>query len=158
MRCLNRADWKTWQRRFSKPMATANLEKLVVELAETMRHRYFGKYRGIVEDPNDQEKLGRIIAKVPSVYGDENSPWAFPAVPFAGPGHGFVVLPKKGDGVWIEFEGGNPAIPIWTGCWWAKNEMPSPGGPQERVLVTPSGLKVVLDDGQKKLQLLHPGG
>ena len=139
-------------------MRDQTLEKLVTDLTETVRQRYFGKYRGIAEDVEDEENLGRIIAKVPSVYGDANSPWALPAVPFAGQGHGFVVLPKKGDGVWIEFEGGNPSRPIWTGCWWARGEMPMPGGPDERVLVTPEGLKLVLDDAQKKLQLLHPGG
>ncbi|HEX9898504.1 MAG TPA: phage baseplate assembly protein V [Candidatus Methylomirabilis sp.] len=139
-------------------MRDQTLEKLVADLTETVQGRYYGKYRGIAEDVQDDENLGRIIAKVPSVYGDANSPWALPAVPFAGQGHGFVVLPKKGDGVWIEFEGGNPSRPIWTGCWWARGEMPSPGGPEERVLVTPEGLKLVLDDAQKKLQLLHPGG
>ena len=139
-------------------MRDATLEKLVVELSETVKQRYFGKYRGIVEDVEDPENLGRIIARVPSVYGETNAPWALPAVPFAGPGHGLVMLPRPGDGVWIEFEGGNPSRPIWTGCWWARDEMPSPGGPEERVLVTPEGLKVVLDDAQKKLQLLHPGG
>jgi len=139
-------------------MPDESLEKLVVELAEQARSRYFGKYRGTVEDVNDAQKLGRIIAKVPSVYGDANSPWALPAVPFAGANHGLVLLPKKGDGVWIEFESGNPSRPIWTGCWWASGEMPSPGGPEERVLITPEGLKLVLDDSSKKIQLLHPGG
>ena len=134
------------------------MEQLLVQLADEVRHRYFGKYRGIVEDVEDDEQLGRIIAKVPSVYGETNSPWALPAVAFAGFNHGLVLLPKKGDGVWIEFEGGDPSRPIWTGVWWAKNEMPSPGGPEERVLVTPEQLKLVLDDKNRKLQLLHPGG
>jgi uncharacterized protein involved in type VI secretion and phage assembly len=139
-------------------MRDQTLEKLVADLTETVQGRYYGKYRGIAEDVQDDENLGRIIAKVPSVYGDANSPWALPAVPFAGQGHGFVVLPKKGDGVWIEFEAGDPSHPIWTGCWWARGEMPSPGGPEERVLVTPEGLRLVLDDAQKMLQLRHPGG
>jgi hypothetical protein len=135
-----------------------NLEQLVVELAQEVRHRYFGKYRGIVRDVNDPESLGRIVAQVPSVLGDEDSPWALPAVPFAGASHGLVLLPQPGDGVWIEFEAGNAARPIWTGCWWGSGEMPSPGGPDERTLVTPQGLKVVLDDAGRKLQLVHPGG
>jgi uncharacterized protein involved in type VI secretion and phage assembly len=139
-------------------MRDQTLEQRVVEQTAAAQQGCFGKYRGIVEDVEDEEKLGRIIAKVPSVLGDVNSNWALPAVPFAGPGHGFVVLPKKGDGVWIEFEGGDVSKPIWTGCWWASGEMPAPGGPQERVLVTPEGLKVVLDDAQKTIQLLHPDG
>jgi uncharacterized protein involved in type VI secretion and phage assembly len=133
-------------------------EDLVVELAEQARRRYWGKYRGTVEDPDDPEQLGRIVAKVPSVYGDLNSPWAFPVAPLAGPGYGFVTLPKQGDGVWIEFEAGDPSHPLWTGFWWARGDLPAPAGVDTRVLVTPAGLKIVLDDGAKKLQLLHPGG
>jgi hypothetical protein len=68
------------------------------------------------------------------------------------------MLPKKNDGVWIEFEGGRPSHPLWSGFWYSRNEIPSPGGEDVRVLVTPKGLKLVLDDDAKKLQLLHPGG
>ncbi len=134
------------------------IEKLAVEAAEFMRSRYFGKYRGLVQDVNDPENLGRVVAQVPEVYADENSPWALPCVPFAGPAHGLVVLPEVGDGVWIEFEAGDPSRPIWTGCWWASGEMPEPGGTETRVLVTSGGHKVVLDDKEKKLQLLNSGG
>ncbi len=140
-------------------MTDPDMEKLVIELAEFMRSSYFGKYRGIVqkvEKPGDEGYLGlgRIIAKVPNVYGDKDSPWALPSVPFAGKNHGLVVLPEVGDGVWIEFEGGDPSCPIWTGCWWARDEMPAPGGEATRILATPGGFKIILDDKEKKLQLL----
>ena len=139
-------------------MVDSNIEKLVVELAEFMRSRYFGKYRGLVREVDDPENLGRIVAQVPEVYGDEDSPWALPAVPFAGQNHGLVILPEEGDGVWIEFEAGDPSRPIWTGCWWASGEMPAPGGTATRVLVTSGGHKVILDDDKKELKLLHSGG
>jgi uncharacterized protein involved in type VI secretion and phage assembly len=140
-----------------------SLEQTVADLAETVRNRYFGKYRGTVADADDSEHLGRIVARVPSVYGEEDSPWALPAVPFAGDGHGLLLLPRRGDGVWVEFEGGDPSRPIWTGMWWARDELPKPDGsapakPEQRVLVSPAGLKLVLDDDAKKLQLVHPGG
>jgi uncharacterized protein involved in type VI secretion and phage assembly len=136
----------------------AEQERLLVELAEHMRDRYFGKYRGIVQDVDDPDTLGRVVAKVPEVYGAEDSPWAMPAVPFAGANHGLVLLPEVNDGVWIEFEAGDLARPIWTGCWWGSNEIPSPGGKDTRVLVTSGGHKLVLDDAKEKLQLLHSGG
>jgi uncharacterized protein involved in type VI secretion and phage assembly len=139
-------------------MVNADIEKLIVELAEYKRCCYFGKYRGIVEEVGEGEHLGQIIAKVPAVYGEENSPWALPSVPFAGKNHGFVMLPEKRDGVWIEFEAGNPSCPIWTGCWWAKGEIPQPGDKDIRVLATSGKHKIILDDGDKKLQLLHSGG
>jgi len=134
------------------------LDTLVVDLAEEVRGRYYGKYRGIVDSVPEDERLGRIVAKVPSVAGDTALPPAWPCVPFAGQDHGFVVLPTAGDGVWIEFEGGDPSKPIWTGCWWAKDEMPSPSGPKQRVLITSEGLKLVLDDDARQIQLLHPDG
>jgi uncharacterized protein involved in type VI secretion and phage assembly len=139
-------------------MVNADIETLLVELAEFKRDRYFGKYRGIVEEVGEDENLGKITAKVPAVYGEENSPWAYPCVPFAGKNHGFVVLPEKGDGVWIEFEAGNPSRPIWTGCWWADGEIPKPSGKDTRVFATSGGHKVILDDADKKLQILHSGG
>jgi hypothetical protein len=55
------------------------------------------------------------------------------------------MLPKAGDGVWIEFEAGDPSRPIWTGFWWASGEIPTDSADQ-RVVVTPEGLKLVMDD------------
>jgi uncharacterized protein involved in type VI secretion and phage assembly len=133
-------------------------EDLLLDVAEGVRQRYWGKYRGTVEDPNDSDNLGRIIVKVPSVYGTLNSPPALPAVPFAGPNYGFLMLPRRGDLVWVEFENGLPAHPIWTGFCWSRNELPAPAAVDVRVLVTKENLKLVLDDAAKKLQLLHPGG
>lgn len=133
-------------------------EDLIANLDELTRGRYWGKYRATVENPNDEDKLGRITVKCPDVYGDMESPWAYPVSPFAGPGYGWFMLPKQGDGVWIEFEGGQVSRPIWSGFWYSRNDVPSPGDVDVRVLVTPQGLKLVLDDASKKLQLLHPGG
>ena len=139
-------------------MITSEIEQMVVELAESQRERYFGKYRGLVTEVEDPENMGRIMAQVPEVYGEEDSPWALPSVPFAGQNHGFVVLPEAGDGGWIEFEAGDRSRPIWTGCWWASGEMPSSAGTQTRVLVTSGGHQVILDDATSKIQLLHSGG
>jgi uncharacterized protein involved in type VI secretion and phage assembly len=136
----------------------SNTERLLVEVAEYIRTRYFGKHRAIVRRVDDPENLGRIVAQVPEVYGDMDSPWALPAVPFAGKGHGLVVLPEVNDGVWIEFEAGDISRPVWSGCWWASGELPTPGARAVRTLVTSGGHKVVLDDEAERLQLLHPGG
>jgi uncharacterized protein involved in type VI secretion and phage assembly len=137
-------------------MVDQGLERPIAQIAEQLEGRYFGKYRGTVESVSDPENLGRITAKVPSVYGDEVSPWAFPAVPFAGDQHGLLFLPKQGDGVWVEFEAGDASHPIWTGYWWARGEIPAPAGPDQRVIVTPGKLRIILDDsGGGKIQLQH---
>lgn len=134
------------------------MENLLAEMAEDRRSRFYGKYRGLVVDVDDPDSLGRITAQVPEVLGETDSPWALPCVPFAGDKHGLVLLPEVGDGVWIEFEAGDPSRPIWTGCWWGDGEMPDPGAPKTRVLATSAGHKFVLDEDANEIQLLHPGG
>lgn len=133
-------------------------EQLLVELAELVRNRYFGKYRGLVQDVEDPVNMGRITPQVPELFGEETLPWAMPCVPFAGSGHGLMLLPEPGDGVWIEFEAGDPSRPIWSGCWWAGDEMPPEGTTQSRALVTTAGHKLVLDDEAGEIRLIHSGG
>jgi uncharacterized protein involved in type VI secretion and phage assembly len=139
-------------------MLGADYERLLVDLHERLTNRYYGKHRGIVTDATDPEKMGRIKATVDTVYAGQETDWAMPAVPFAGAKHGLLLLPEPGDGVWVEFEAGLISRPIWTGCWWGKNDLPSPNGPKKRVLTTTKGLQIVLDDDSSMLQLKHPGG
>ena len=138
-------------------MATET-EELLVRIADFQRTRHFGKYRGLVRDVDDPDGLGRIRATVPAVYQEVDSPWAMPALPFAGPQHGLVLLPEPGDGVWIEFEGGDISRPIWSGCWWASGQRPSPEGEKVRLLATSAGHKVVIDEDADEMRVVHPGG
>lgn len=134
------------------------LEQLVTELADAVRGRFFGKYRGSVDRIDDPEGMGRIQARVPSIYDDGVSPWALPAAPFAGNGHGLVLLPEAGDLVWIECEAGDPSRPIWTGGWWGTRGLPAPNGAEQRVLATSGGLEIVLDEAADELRLVHGSG
>lgn len=134
------------------------IERLLVDVAEFQRTRHFGKYRGLVSDIGDPETRCRIKATVPAVYGEATSPWAMPSVPFAGPQHGLVLLPEVGDGVWIEFEGGDISRPIWSGCWWASNQRPQPQGDTVRLLATSGGHQVIVDESADEIKLVHPGG
>ena len=79
--------------------------------------RYYGKYRGTVFNNIDPEQRGRIMAIVPDVLGLIPSSWALPCAPIAGKQNGVYVVPKIGDGVWIEFEQGDPDYPIWVGVF-----------------------------------------
>ena len=140
-------------------MAAEEMESLLVEMTERTRGRFYGKYRGIVTDVDDPDKLGRVVALVPDVLDETETGWAVPVVPFAGKKHGLVILPEVDDGVWIEFEQGDTSRPLWTGCWWGKNdEIPEVGKPKARALVTTDGHKLVLDDEGSEVQLLHSGG
>lgn len=107
---------------------------------------YYGKYRGVVTDNRDLKNLGRIRAKVKDVLGDEESGWALPCSPYAGKGVGLFLIPPVNALVWIEFEGGNPDYPIWTGCFWAEGELPKlPALAEVKILKTDSGTLTMND-------------
>ncbi len=86
---------------------------------------YYGKYRGTVENNIDPMLSGRIQVSVPAVLGTGRMSWAMPCAPYAGSGVGFVAIPPQGANVWVEFEGGNPDFPIWSGCFWGVGEFPA---------------------------------
>ncbi len=137
-------------------MNTSDDFALTAQLADFMRSRFFGKYRGKVSDLADPESIGRIKAKVPAVFGDEDSPWAMPSSPFAGKKHGLFLLPEVDDGVWIEFEAGDPSRPIWSGCWWARDQRPEPKGDKIRVLASSANHQIVIDEDANEIKLVHP--
>jgi len=133
------------------PPLDLGLEGLVVELASQSRSRFYGKYRGIVQDNGDPEKLGRLKAHIPEVLDTEVSPWAWPCAAYAGTDIGLFAIPPVGAGVWMEFEGGDPARPIWTGGWWGRNDPPkneqgSAANVPQKIFKSESGLLLALDD------------
>jgi len=139
------------------------LEKIVANLVRKVERRFYGKYRGFVENNEDPEKLGRLLVKVPSVLGNKVAVWAFPCVPYGGmPNQGFFFIPEKKAGVWIEFEEGDPEFPIWVGTFWSKpggkSESPKPNkpdgseegdiqrSPTSRIIKTGKGHTIQLED------------
>jgi uncharacterized protein involved in type VI secretion and phage assembly len=90
-----------------------------------MSKKYFGKYRGQVTNNIDSEMRGRLLVTVPKVFGQGVSSWALPCFPISGMLMGSYLVPPSGASVWVEFEGGDPQSPIWTGCFWnSRNEVP----------------------------------
>jgi hypothetical protein len=87
--------------------------------------QFFGKYRGTVASNLDPMQQGRIQVRVPAVLGDGRMSWAMPCVPYAGSGVGFFAVPPVGANIWVEFEGGDPDYPIWSGCFWGLGEVPA---------------------------------
>jgi len=140
------------------------MENLVVELVEFTRNRYFGKYRGLVRDNNDPENLGRIKALVPEVLGEEIiSEWVLPCSPYSGDGVGQFMVPPIDAGVWIEFEAGDVSRPIWSGCWWAKEELPKDNSgtsatPALKIIRTEQGLMITMDDRGQTITLSDENG
>lgn len=108
--------------------------------------QYFGKYRGKVENNVDPMQLARIQVSVPAVLGDGRLSWAMPSVPFAGSGVGFFAVPPKDANVWVEFEGGDPDYPIWSGCFWGVGEMPTMPALAEIKVIKTSTCTLTLSD------------
>lgn len=139
-------------------MSQTDVEARVAQEIEAGESKYFGKYRGKVDEVD--YKTGYLTAFVPKVYGENlPSPKAAPCVPYAGKKYGMAFLPKKDDGVWIEFEAGNKEDPIWSGFWWADNEMADDTKKEDvRGIVTKEKLKFIMDDANKTIILEHPSG
>lgn len=106
---------------------------------------FFGKYRGQVASNKDPMNLGRIQVQVPAVLGSGRQSWAMPCVPYAGKNVGFYTIPPVGANVWVEFEGGDPDYPIWSGCFWGKNELPEPADPNVKLFKT-EGITLTMSD------------
>ena len=131
-------------------------DQLLDELADRVRHRFYGKYRGIVTEVD--ETTLRVKATVPAVLATTPTGWCLPCVPYAGPKVGFFFLPEEGAAVWIEFEGGDVSYPIWTGCFWRAGELPEQASPTTRGLVTKAPHQLLFDDDAEEVTLGDSNG
>ena len=125
--------------------------------------KHYGKYRGTVVDNDDPRKQGRIKAQVPEILGDVDSGWALPCAPYAGDKTGFYTVPAVGAGVWIEFEAGDVSRPIWVGCWWQSNAIPTDEGgaratPDVRIARSEEGMLLALHDDSQVIALSDSNG
>jgi hypothetical protein len=109
---------------------------------------FYGKYEGVVDQNFDPLGKGRLLVKVPTVFHD-GKVWAVPCVPYAGPDVGFFAMPPTDAHVWVEFAGGDPKRPIWSGCFWGDDESPpvsvSPLAAKKKMLKTDT-CTLTLDD------------
>lgn len=129
------------------------MDERMARFMERAERKYWGKYRGFVQDNNDPEQLGRLKVTVPSLLADAVTGWASAAVPYAGAGIGFFFIPQAGDLVWVEFIEGELDHPVWTGGAWGKpggqSELPQEAlqsYPQQQVIKTPSGNLIMIND------------
>jgi hypothetical protein len=92
-----------------------------IEFSDRFSGRYFGKYRGIVTRTEDPKKIGRIMAVVPSVLGEEEMGLMLPnSSESCGKNTGSYSPANVDDLVWVEFEEGDTSRPIWTGGFWGE--------------------------------------
>ena len=76
---------------------------------------YPGVYRGTVFSNRDPLNQGRLRLKVPQLFADQHTEWAWPL------DHEGLLgqTPEVGQGIWVMFEGGDPAYPVWMGTFGA---------------------------------------
>ena len=137
-------------------------DRTTEQLLDWVRNRFFGKYRGIVTDNRDTTNRGRIKVKVPAVLGTEEV-WAVPCLPYTGNNVGTYWIPEPDAGVWVEFEAGDPSFAIWTGGYWADNELPKnqrneDTQPSLRIMKSETGLLVSMDDDSETITLSDSDG
>jgi uncharacterized protein involved in type VI secretion and phage assembly len=139
-------------------------DPLLNDLADRIRTRFYGKYRGVVTDVDATTM--RVKAAVPSVLPNGGTGWAMPCVPYAGPQVGFLMLPEVGSCVWIEFEGGEVSYPIWTGMFWASGDIPSQASATVKAVITAAGSiamdnnagSIAIADAQQNTVVLDSSG
>ena len=136
--------------------------QVVEQMLDWIRNHYFGKYRGTVIDNDDSTNRGRVKVRVPAVLKDLEI-WAMPCLPYTGDNAGTYFIPATGAGVWVEFEGGDPSYPIWTGGFWADGELPqdqngNEAKPSLKIVRSEQGLMVALDDDKQVINISDSNG
>jgi hypothetical protein len=112
--------------------------------------RYFGIYRGVVVNNLDPLNRDRLQIKVPQVFSDEVLGWAWPRESSSIK----LQVPAVNQGVWVEFEGGDPSFPVWVGTFGKVVD-----GSTHVVISTPSSIPTPLvsttsADGHPQLDLV----
>jgi len=141
------------------------MQDLLQKIAHRMQNTYYGKYRGFVSDHNDPEHRARLRLTVPSLLGEEITGWALPCMPFGGlADQGQFTVPEIGAQIWVEFEEGELAHPIWTGTFWQQDgDAPvqlDADAPSKRAMKTAAGhfLEFEDKDGEEYIHLEHKQG
>ena len=119
--------------------------------------QFFGKFRGVVKNNSDSLGRGRLLVVVPQVLENQEV-WAMPCVPYAGKERGFFAMPDVGTGVWVEFEAGNPSFPIWVGCFWNKDDIPSADSKPEIKFFKTKKFTLRIDDSVGEVTLENESG
>lgn len=108
--------------------------------------RYYSIYRGVVTDIEDELRLDRLKVYIPDL---DIAEWALPKGYMGSHNCGYRShpLPKVQDIVYVIFEDGNPAKPLWEWHGWAENQRPEEfDDPDVCGIITPKGTQVLVND------------
>jgi uncharacterized protein involved in type VI secretion and phage assembly len=120
--------------------------------------RVDGVVTGIVTNNQDPDKLGRVKLRFPWLSGSDESWWARLAVSMAAKDTGTWFLPNVDDEVLVAFEHGDVRFPYVLGALWRSDAAPphdnADGKNALRVIRSPAGLTITLDDSQGAEQIV----
>ncbi|MGJ0506531.1 MAG: phage baseplate assembly protein V [Methylocystis sp.] len=110
---------------------------------------YYGLYPALVVDIVDQDGLGRVKVRFPSLDAGDAYTWARLLSCYAEDDQGWQIMPSVGTEVIVGFEAGDPSRAYIVGAAWNGREKP-PETPRaandKRVLVTRAGSRLEFDD------------
>lgn len=108
--------------------------------------RYYSIYRAAVIGVDDPMSMDRLEVYIPEL---QISNWALPRGSHGSHVCGFRQhpLPKVNDIVYITFEDGNPALPLWEWHSWAEYQRPPEfDDPDVCGIITPKGTQILVND------------
>jgi phage protein D/phage baseplate assembly protein gpV len=112
-----------------------------------------GLVLGVVTNIEDEQKLGRVKVRFPSLGANAESNWARVVAPGAGDKRGFDVRPEVNDEVVVAFERGDTRTPlVLGGVWSAKAKLPddkavASGKVEKRSYTSRAGHTLEFSDG-----------
>lgn len=105
------------------------LPRELIDLAQTATKNSWAKSLvvGIVTNNRDDQHVGEVRVKYPTLDGEENEgAWARVVGVGAGPDRGQMMLPQVDDEVLVGFEYGDPHRPYILGALWNGRDKPKP--------------------------------
>lgn len=139
--------------------ALKEIKNQIIQFGLEKMGRYYASYRGFVADTDDPESRGRILIKVPQIFGQQTlNRWAEPKGQYSAEGQGVYFIPAKGQRVWVSFENGDPRFPIWEYGPWAKNSIPESAVDDDKtryVTLQFDGTRITFDKTDKILTLVN---
>jgi Rhs element Vgr protein len=126
--------------------------------------RLDGVVPAIVTNNNDENNLGRIKVKFPTIDDQLDSWWIPIAQPLAGPKTGWWLIPKVDDEVLVAFENGDFNRPYVVGSLWNGKDTPPLDGPatdrrdQMHLLQTEKEFQLKFDDKEERIEIKTKDG
>jgi uncharacterized protein involved in type VI secretion and phage assembly len=115
---------------------------------------------GVVTNNDDEEKLGRVKVRFPTLSDADESTWARVVTLGAGPQRGIQWMPEKDDEVLVGFELDDTVRPVVLGGMWSRADKPpqpdavEKGKVNSRVLATRKNHRLLfIDDPTSTIEL-----